>query len=299
MVERLRNAIAGVRGVHVLDWSSDASHNRSVITFVAPPAVVAAAAFAGIEAARDAIDMRHHTGVHPRIGATDVVPFVPLGNSTMSECVELATGLGERVASELGIPVYLYGEAARTPARRRLADVRRGQLEMLRELIGADPARAPDFGPAQVHPTFGAVAIGARPLLVAFNVYIGSAAAMPVAREVARAVRESSGGLPGIRALALEVAGQAQVSMNLVDLQRTSVQAAFAAVEAETARHGASVTWSELIGLVPEGELDGATAAAAVRLRDFHDGRVLERRLRAAVPDWEGGGDVPTEGVEP
>ena len=284
VVARIRDAIAGVNGVYVLDCSSDASHNRSVITFVASPSVIAEGTFAGILAARDHIDMRDHTGVHPRIGAADVVPFVPLDHSTMAEGVEVAVRLGERVGAELDIPVYLYGEAARTPERRRLAHVRRGQLEGLRDAIVADPSRAPDFGPLRTHPTFGAVAIGARPVLVAFNVHIGDLSAMPVAREVARAVRESSGGLAGVRALALEVAGQAQVSMNLVDLTTTTVQAEYHAVEREAARRGASVTWSELVGLVPEGEIGDAGAAAAVQLRDFHDGRVLERRIRSVVP---------------
>lgn len=279
VVARLREAIASVPGVHLLDWSSDASHHRSVITFVASPDEVAEAAFAGIAAARELIDLRGHRGVHPRIGAADVVPFVPLGSTTMEECVAIARALGERVGRELEIPVYLYGEAALVPERRLLANVRRGEVEGLREMLGTEPSRDPDFGPRRVHPTFGAVAIGARPVLVAFNMYIGDASAMPIARAVARAVRESSGGLPGVRALALEVDGQAQVSMNLADLARTPLRVAADAVRREARARGADVTWSELIGLVPEQEMD-AVAAEALGLRDFHGGRVLDRRVR-------------------
>lgn len=279
VVGRLRSAIAAVSGARVLDWSSDASHHRSVITFVAPPDAAGEAAFAGITAAREELDIRGHRGVHPRIGATDVVPFVPLGEVTMEQCIHVARALGERVGRELDIPVYLYGEAATRPERRLLADVRRGQVEGLRELLGVDPARDPDFGPRRLHPTFGAVAIGARPVLVAFNVFIGDATALPIARQVARAVRESSGGLPGVRALGLEVDGQAQVSMNLVDLARTPLRTAFQAVRHEAEARGASVSWSELIGLVPEHEMDAA-AAESLMLRDFHGGRVLDRRVR-------------------
>ncbi len=301
VVNRIRAAIADSRSTRVLDWSSDASHNRSVITFIAPPDAVADAAFNAIAAAGELIDMRVHRGVHPRIGAADVVPFVPLGGVTMEECVETAVALGERVGRELEIPVYLYGAAATRPERRVLANVRRGQLEGLSELIAVDPDRAPDFGPRRMHPTAGAVSIGARKILVAFNVHIGDSSALPVARQVARAVRESSGGLPGVRALALEVDGQAQVSMNLVDLEVTSVADAFAAVKHEAERHGAHVTWSELIGLIPEHEVDAA-AARALALRDFHEGRVLDRRVRETALAWAAGdgaesGSVPPEDV--
>jgi len=278
-VHRIRTAIAESPGARVLDHSSDASHNRSVITFMAPPDCVGEAAFNSIAAARDLIDMRSHLGVHPRIGAADVVPFVPLGNVTMEECAAVAREVGERVGRELEIPVYLYGEAATRPERRQLVNVRRGQLEGLTTLIGTDPMRAPDYGPRRMHSTFGAVAIGARKILVAFNVYIGDTSAMPVAREVAKAVRESSGGLPGVRALALEVDGQAQVSMNLVDLEQTSVREAFAAVAREAGQRGAQVTWSELIGLMPESQAI-ASAAGSLEMRDFHAGRVLDRRVR-------------------
>jgi glutamate formiminotransferase len=251
VVDAIRGAIAGSPGAHVLDASMDASHNRSVITFVAPAAAVVAAAFAGVQAARDLIDLRDHAGVHPRIGAADVVPFVPLGRTTMAACVDCARALGARVGAELELPVFLYEEAATRAAFRNLAEVRRGGFEGLREAIAGDAARAPDFGPSRVHERAGAVAVGARRILVAYNVYLGATASVAVARAVARAVRESSGGLPGVKALGLEVAGEAQVSMNLVDVDRTPLHVAFAAVAREAAARGAEVGWSEIIGLVP------------------------------------------------
>lgn len=278
VVHAIRDRIAAVPGVSILHVTADASHNRSVITFVAPAHAMADAAFAAIRAARDRIDLSHHTGVHPRIGAADVVPFIPLDGATMEDCVAIARTVGERVGRELEIPVYLYERAATTPLRRNLADVRRGGFDGLQEAITTDPLRAPDFGPARMHPTFGAVAIGARPFLVAFNVYIGGIDRMPIAREVARAVRESNGGLPCVKALALEVGGQAQVSMNLVDMDRTPLSVAFDAVEREAHARGAEVTWSEIIGLVPERVvLD--VAARRLQLRDSLAGHVLERQI--------------------
>src|SRR5688500_2863466 len=191
IVAAIRDAIASVEGVAILDVSSDPSHNRSVITFVAPLDVAADAAFAGISEARERIDLTKHTGEHPRMGATDVVPFIPLEGTTMEDCIALAHALGERVGRELEIPVYLYERAATRPARENLADVRRGQFEGLLLEIGTNPEREPDFGPNRCHPTFGAVAIGARPFLVAYNVYLGPASNVPVAKKIAKAVRGS------------------------------------------------------------------------------------------------------------
>ncbi len=280
VVAAIRDAIAAATGASVLDWSADAWHHRSVITFVAPDDRIVDAAFAGIVAARERIDIREHRGVHPRIGAADVIPFIPLDGATIADCVALARTLGERVGRELEIPVYLYGEAAVVAGRVLLSDVRRGQLEGLRETIGVDPARAPDFGPARVHPTFGAIAIGARPLLVAFNCFLGDARNLSGAREIARAVRESSGGLRGVRALALEVDGQAQLSMNLVDLASTPVHVAYERVRREALARGLTITRSELIGLIPEDAVDDA-AAHALRLPPGLGSRVLERLVRA------------------
>lgn len=277
-VQAITDRIAAVPGVSILHVTSDTSHNRSVITFVAPADVMPDAAFAAIRAARDHIDLSLHSGVHPRIGAADVVPFIPLDGADMQDCVAIARAVGERVGRELEIPVYLYEHAATRRSRRNLADVRRGGYETLRNAIASDPDRAPDFGPARIHPTFGAVAIGARPFLIAFNVYIGGVELMPVARAVARAVRESSGGLSCVKALALEVDGQAQVSMNLVDVEQTPLSVVFDTVERELRARDAHVTWSEIIGLVPERVvLD--VAATRLALRQPLAEQVLERRL--------------------
>ena len=286
VVDAIQAAIAGVQGAAVLDVSSDASHNRSVITFVAPVDRAVDAALAGMREAAARIDLTKHQGEHPRIGATDVVPFVPLEGTTMEDCILLARALGERAAKELGIPVYLYERAATRPDRVNLADVRRGEFEGLRAEIGSNAARKPDFGDAVVHPTAGATAIGARPFLVAFNVYLGPASNMPVAREVARAVRFSTGGLRHVKALALEVDGQAQVSMNLVDLEGTPLHRAFEMVRMEAAAHGVVPTWSEIVGLVPERALY-ETAARHIQLRGFTPSMVLDRRVRDAVSGGE------------
>jgi glutamate formiminotransferase/formiminotetrahydrofolate cyclodeaminase len=282
VVAAIRDAIAGVDGVALLDVSSDASHNRSVITFVVPVDRAIDAAFAGVRAARELIDLNQHSGEHPRMGAADVVPFVPLEGSTMEDCVMLARTLGDRVGRELEIPVFLYERAATRPDRENLADVRRGEFEGLREDIGRSPNRVPDFGPARIHPTAGAVAIGARPFLVAYNVYLGPASNIDVAKAVAKAVRGSSGGLRYVKALGLEVDGQAQVSMNLVDVERTPLFRAFDAVRMEAEAQGVSPTWSEIVGLVPEGALF-ETAARHLQLRNFSREMVVEHRVRRAI----------------
>ncbi len=264
----------------MLHVTSDASHNRSVITFVAPAETMADAAVAAIRAARDHIDLTLHEGVHPRIGAADVVPFVPLDGATMDDCIAIAREVGRRVGDDLGIPVYLYERAATRASRRNLADVRRGGFEALRDAITSDPARAPDFGPAHVHPTAGAVAIGARPFLIAFNAYIGDSGKLRAAKDIARAVRESSGGLRAVKALGLEVNGQAQVSMNLVDIDQTSLATAYAAVEREARERGLEIEWSELIGLLPE-RAAFDVSSRALRLRDDIGAHVLERIVLA------------------
>ena len=286
VVAAIRDAIAGVAGAHVLDVSADASHNRCVITFVASIDVVADAAFAGIREAHRHIDLTSHSGEHPRMGATDVVPFIPLEGATMEDCIALARQLGDRVGRELGIPVFLYERAATRPDRENLADVRRGEFEGIRDEIGASPQRTPDFGPSKVHPTAGAVAIGARPFLVAYNVYLGPASNMAVAKEVAKALRGSSGGLRFVKAMGFEVDGQAQVSMNLVDTEKTPLHRVFDMVKMEAEAHGVSPTWSEIVGLVPERVLYGA-AARHVQLRNFSPDLVLERKVREAISGGE------------
>lgn len=282
VVDAIRAAIAEVESVHVLDVSSDASHNRSVITFVVAVEHAVDAAFAGIAKARDLIDLTTHQGEHPRVGATDVVPFIPLEGATMEDCIPLARRLGERVGTELDIPVYLYERAATRADRENLADVRRGEFEGLRTEIGTNPARNPDFGPNRIHPTAGAVVIGARPFLVAYNVYLGPASNLAAAKEVAKAVRGSSGGLRYVKGLGLEVDGQAQVSMNLTDIEKTPLYRAYDMVKMEAAAHGIAPTWSEIVGLVPERALF-ETAARHVQLRDFSPDVVLERKVRAVV----------------
>jgi glutamate formiminotransferase/formiminotetrahydrofolate cyclodeaminase len=286
VIAAIRDAIAGVAGAHVLDVSADASHNRCVVTFVAPIDVVVEAAFEAIKSAREHIDLTSHTGEHPRMGATDVVPFIPLEGATMDDCIALARQLGERVGRELSIPVFLYERAATHPGRENLADVRRGEFEGLQKEIGVTPLRTPDFGPSAVHATAGATAIGARPFLVAYNVYLGPASNMSVAREVAKAVRGSVGGLKYVKGLAFEVDGQAQVSMNLVDTDRTPLHQAYDMVKMEAEARGVTPTWSELVGLVPERALFEA-AARHIRLRNFTPDMVLERKVRSAISGGE------------
>jgi glutamate formiminotransferase/formiminotetrahydrofolate cyclodeaminase len=286
VVAAIRDAIAAVEGASILDVSSDASHNRTVMTFVVPLAHAVDAAFAGIAKAHELIDLNTHTGEHPRMGAADVVPFIPLEGATMEDCIVLARELGKRVGRELQVPVFLYERAASIPSRENLADVRRGEFEGLRTEIGTNPARKPDYGPEKIHPTFGAVAIGARPFLVAYNVYLGPASNMEVAKRVAKAVRGSSGGLKGVKALALEVDGQAQVSMNLVDTERTPMHRAFDMVRMEAEAWGITPTWSEIVGLVPERVLFDA-AIRHVRLDRFSVDQVLERKVRESVAGGE------------
>ena len=286
VISAIRDAIAAVDGVVILDVSSDPSHNRTVVTFVAPVERAVDAAFAGMRTAAAHIDLTTHQGEHPRIGATDVVPFIPLDGATMDDCIALARSLGARAAAELSIPVYLYERAATTPARENLADVRRGEFEGLRDEIATNPVRRPDFGDPRIHPTAGATAIGARPFLVAYNVYLGGTENLQVAKDVAKALRHSSGGLRYVKGLGLEVDGQAQVSMNLVDIEKTPLFRAFDMVKMEAQAQGVSPTWSEIVGLVPEKALF-ETAARHLQLRGFSPDMVLERKVRAAVSGGE------------
>src|SRR5712691_8746228 len=268
-IEALRLALTSVPGVRLLDVQSDAAHNRSVFTFVAPPDPSVEAALAAMRVATERIDLSRHTGEHPRMGATDVVPFVPVRDATMDDCVALARRLAERAATELQVPIYLYAKAATRPERERLPDIRKGEFEGLRERIGGDPAADPDFGPRRSHPTAGATAIGARPLLVAYNIYLDTAD-VTIAKEIARTIRSSSGGLPAVQASGFEVGGKAQVSMNLLDIDTTPLAVVFAAVQAEAQRRGVRVLRSEVVGLIPERAILGA-AAAGLKLSDPAD----------------------------
>jgi glutamate formiminotransferase/formiminotetrahydrofolate cyclodeaminase len=286
VIAAIRDAISAVPGVAMLDVSSDPSHNRTVVTFAAPVESAVCAAFAGIAKARELIDLTQHSGEHPRIGATDVCPFIPLDGATMGDCVALARALGEKVGTELGIPVFLYERAATRPDRANLADIRRGEFEKARDEIGTNPDRVPDFGPNKIHPTAGATVIGARPFLVAFNVYLGPATNLAVAKEVAKAVRTSGGGLPAVKGLGLEVDGQAQVSMNLVDTDTTPIWRAYDTVKAEAEKRGVSPTWSEIVGLVPERVLF-ETAAHHIQLKGISNAMLLEAKVRGAMTGGE------------
>ncbi len=278
-IDALRTALTGVPGVKLLDVQADAAHNRSVYTFVAPPDAALEAALRAMRVATQRIDMTKHQGEHPRMGATDVVPFVPVRDVTMDDCVALARRLAERAAAELDIPVYLYARAATRPERERLPDVRKGEFEGLRERIGKDPAADPDFGPKRIHPRAGVTAVGARPFLVAFNIYLDSAD-VSIAKDIAKQIRTSSGGLPAVQASGFEVAGKAQVSMNLLDIDTTAPAMVFAAVERAARARGVEILKSEVVGLIPERGLVGA-GAAYLKLPDPGD-HLLEAKIRAA-----------------
>jgi glutamate formiminotransferase len=278
-IARLRGAIAQVETACVLDTHSDPDHNRSVITFVADPAHVVAAAVNVVALAAELIDMRLHSGVHPRLGATDVLPFVPVAGVTLDDCAGLAHQAGERIANELSIPVFYYERAALRPERKNLEDVRRGALELLRQQIATVPERAPDGGPLRVHKTAGAIAVGARPFLIAFNINLRTSD-LAIARQVARAVRARQGGLPFVKALGFELAtrGLVQVSMNLVNYEVTGMEHAYEAVKNEAAKLGAAIASTEIVGLVPERALD-KKAEYFLKLENFEEDKVLENRI--------------------
>jgi glutamate formiminotransferase / 5-formyltetrahydrofolate cyclo-ligase len=277
VIDEIAAAVASVAGVGLLDRQSDETHNRCVLTFVGEHEAAAEAAFRAVAAAARLIDLNQHQGAHPRFGATDVVPFVPIRAGDMPACVGAAHQLGRRVAAELQIPVYFYEEAARSPERRNLAAVRAGEFEGLREVIGTDPSRAPDEGPPHIHPTAGAVAIGARPPLIAYNVNLVSDD-LELARRIAREVRERDGGLPRVKAIGLALERGVQVSMNLVDYRVTGVMEAYAAVRDRAAVAGVEVAESEVVGLLPLDALVGL-GRAAVHAGAFSDRQVLEARV--------------------
>ena len=277
VVARLAAAAASAPGVRLLDVSSDPDHNRSVLTLAGEPDGLQASLLALYETALAEIDLTRHAGVHPRVGAVDVVPFVPLGDTPMAAAVAAAERLGQEVASRFGLPVYLYEQAARRPERKLLADIRRGGFEGFPAKI-ADPAWAPDFGRPQVHPTAGVTVIGARFFLIAFNAVLDTPDAN-LARAVARRVRESGGGLPAVRAMGVYLASRdrAQVSMNLVDYRRTPLLTALNRVRQEAEALGARVIESEVIGLIPE---EAALEVVREALQLPGGPAVLEKRLR-------------------
>ena len=294
VIDELAAAIQ-THGARLLHRTSDSHHNRTVLTVAGPPEPVVQGLFKAVEVAISRIDLRRQRGVHPRLGAADVLPLVPIRNSSLADCALLARQLGRRIGDELGLPVYLYAAAATRQYRRNLADIRRGEYEALIREIHR-PQRLPDFGPARVGPA-GAVIVGARPILIAFNVFLRTAD-VAVAKAIGRKIRESNGGLPAVRALGLLVDGQAQVSMNLVDYRTTPPHAVVEAIRQEAARRAVPLDRSELIGLIPQDALPKseeremsnergslsprrlAAAADALLLPDLTPDRILEVALR-------------------
>jgi glutamate formiminotransferase len=285
VIDEIVAAIKTVPGAVLLDRESDADHNRSVVTFVAPPDRVVDAAIAAAKKAAELIDLNDHKGEHPRMGATDVIPFVPISGVTMADCVELARQCGERMWRELSIPVYLYEKAATRPERENLAAVRKGQFEGIRGEIATNEARLPDFGEARVHPTAGITAVGARPPLIAYNINLGTSD-IEIANKIARAVRHLSGGLRYVKALGFELKdrGIVQVSMNMVNYEGTPLFRVFEMIKREAERYGVPVVGSEIVGLVPQGALN-AVADFYLQLEDFSENQILEHRLQAATTE--------------
>ncbi len=284
IITAIADAAAGIAGVRVLDFSMDCDHNRSVLTCIGTPQAVLNGAIAACDQAAELIDMREHSGVHPRIGAVDVVPFVPLEDAQMADAVGIAHRFGHAFAHRHDVPVYFYGEAALSPKRKRLADVRKGQYEALGERMD-DPAWRPDAGPVRVNPRLGATAVGARKPLIAFNINLDSND-LGLAREIARSIRHSSGGFSHVQALGvlLESRNIAQVSMNLADYEVTSIRTVFDAVRKQAAGKGVDILESELIGLIPRAALEGITPKQ-IKLLDFSDERFIESHCRVPILD--------------
>lgn len=277
VIEAIVKEVRAVPGVVLLDYSSDKDHNRTVVTFIGEPEAAKEAAFAACKKAAELIDMDEHTGEHPRMGATDVIPFVPVKDITMEECVTIAENLAQRISEELGVPTYLYEQAAKRPERKNLANVRKGQYEGLKELINT-PEREPDFGPKKL-PKAGATAVGARMPLIAFNVNLGTGD-LQVAKNIAKLVRGSSGGLVNVKAMGvmLEERNIAQVSMNMVNYIDTSLYRVFELIKAEAKRYGVNVIGSEIVGLVPMDALIDA-AEYYLQIENFSRDQVLEKRI--------------------
>lgn len=281
-VAEIEGAIAGVAGVRILHRTSDPDHNRSVVTFAGDRGGVVEASVRAAREAAELIDLTRHRGVHPRLGALDVLPFVPLRQTSMADCVDIAHEAGGRIWAELSIPVFFYQEAAARPDRVQLEDVRRGQFEGVREAVLVDESRQPDLGGPGLHPTAGAVIVGARKLLVAWNINLQTTD-LDVAKSIARRIRASSGGFRAVKALGLplESQGMVQVSMNVTDFEQTPVHAVYSEVCRLAAARGVDVASSELIGLIPRAALEAA-AAGLLKLSDFHSRRVLENCLDSA-----------------
>ena len=280
VIQAITQTIASVEGVHVLDHHSDSDHNRTVVTYVGSPAGVEEASFQAIAKAAELIDMTQHTGEHPRIGATDVFPFIPLSGVTMNDCVEIARRLGQRVGEELNIPVFLYEEAALRSDRARLEVIRRGEYETLKDVIATDPFRAPDFGPKELG-SAGATVIGAREFLIAYNVYLTTDDA-EIAKKIGKTIRHSSGGLRYVKGMGLLVDGRAQVSMNLTNFHKTPIALVIETIRREAQRYGVGIHHSELVGLIPQDALIDA-AVWYTQMDQFEPDQVLEKKLFATM----------------
>lgn len=278
VVAKIRDA-ARVPGAELLDCHSDYDHNRSVLTIVGGPKGIIESVLSASAKAVELIDIRNHGGVHPRIGAVDVVPFVPLGTTTMEECVKIANKFAKQFAEKFSIPVYLYGEAAKTPERRNLPNIRKGQFEALRNLIGSDKSREPDYGPIGIHPTVGATSVGARQILIAYNVDLDTDQ-IDVARKIAGRIRESNGGLPAVQALGLrlESRGIVQVSTNLTDYRKTSLIHVYETIVKEAISFHIDVLDSEIVGLVPRDALP-SPGLEELMLINFSPKKIIENRI--------------------
>ncbi len=279
VIDKIAYSISSVPGIKILDVEMDPDHNRSVVTFVGNKDSIQEGAFRGARAAAELIDLTKHKGEHPRMGALDVLPFIPIQGASMQDCVEIANRVGERIAKRLKIPVYLYESAARRPERRQLEKVRKGQFEGLREAITKDDTRYPDFGPRAVHPTAGAVAVGARMPLIAFNVNLRSSD-LEAAKAIAKKIRASNGGMPHLKALGfnLKDKGMVQVSMNLTDYTVTPISKVFDEVRKEAEARGIDVAGGEIIGLIPLDAVCDITARFLM-LEQFSSTQILERRI--------------------
>lgn len=278
-VDALANVIAQAPDVAILGKTMDQDHNRSVITFAGTPEAVAEAALRAVGKAAELIDLKNHAGVHPRIGATDVLPFVPVEGVTMEECSGIAEAVGEEIWRRHGIPVYLYEQSARLSERRRLENIRRGQFEELRRVSISDPSRRPDIGGPGLHPSAGATVVGARSFLIAFNIHLATQD-VSIARQIAARIRSSSGGLPAVKALGLALAsrGLTQVSMNLTDFTTTPPHVVFDLVRQLAEARGVSIAGSELIGFIPKAAMEMA-ARHYLRIENFTPEHILENRL--------------------
>ena len=278
IIDAITAEVTKVSGVTLLNVQSDASHNRTVVTFIGEPMAVKQAAFASCAKATELIDMEEHHGEHPRIGATDVIPFIPVSDVTIEECVALANELGQEIAEKLNVPIYMYEAAAKKPERIKLPDVRKGQYEGLKKEI-SKPERQPDYGPAQMHPRAGATVVGARQFLIAYNINL-STSDVTIAKKIANCIREAKGGYKYCRAMGImiEERNMAQVTINMVNYEGTPLHRVFETVKSEAARYGVNVIGSEIVGLLPMQALVDM-AAFYLRLEDFDRKQVMEENI--------------------